>query len=80
VSDFEVEPPALAHATHHRFDGIEFWTAPNAIGPILVDGREIVRRLFVTVRDSVWREIEPREDRLDVDGAETGQVRIGALH
>jgi hypothetical protein len=48
------------------------------IGAITRDGRELVRRLFVTVRDHNWREISPCEWR--VEEGDEGKLRIEARH
>lgn len=43
------------------------WIQHNAIGPVLSGGHEIVRRIFVTVRDRNWREVPASHWVSDVD-------------
>lgn len=49
------------------------------VAPIWCDGREILRRLFVTVRDRQWREIRPTRFEHEVDEA-AGTVSFNARH
>lgn len=52
-------------AVYREQGNLSYWLAPHAIGPILVNGREIIRRIFVTVRNSEWQEIAPDEAGLE---------------
>src|SRR4051794_18085615 len=51
----------------------------GSIGPIWSDGSEIIRRIFVTVRDKNWQEIAPQHWETAVDHA-SGDVLISARH
>jgi len=51
----------------------------GSVGPIWSEGREIIRRIFVTVRDKNWQEIAPREWDTQVDSA-SGRTLISARH
>lgn len=39
----------------------------DGVGPVRCDGKEILRRIFVTVRDWTWREIAPTQWESEVD-------------
>ena len=41
----------------------------NGIGPLWCGGREVLRRIFVTVRDRQWREVAPTHWESDIDEA-----------
>lgn len=49
------------------------------IGPVSCEGREILRRIFVTVRDSDWAEVKPSSWSVEVDERERC-ARISARH
>lgn len=49
------------------------------IAPIWSDGREILRRLFVTVRDRHWREVAPAQFEYALDET-AGTVSFSARH
>lgn len=51
----------------------------GSIGPIWTEGREIIRRIFVTVRDKNWQEIAPQQWDTEVDSA-SGRTLISARH
>lgn len=51
----------------------------GSLGPIYSAGHEIVRRIFVTVRDRNWQEVAPTHWETKVD-AELGTVSLVALH
>ena len=51
----------------------------GSLGPIYSAGHEIVRRIFVTVRDRNWQEITPAYWKTKVD-AERGVVQVSARH
>jgi hypothetical protein len=42
---------------------------PGGCGPIYSEGRELLRRIFVTVRDEEWREITPTEWRSETNAS-----------
>lgn len=49
------------------------------IGPVHCDGREILQRLFVTVRDRAWQEVRPTQFNSRIDQA-ARTVRLSARH
>jgi hypothetical protein len=49
------------------------------VGPIWCDGHEILRRIFVTVRDGRWREVAPTQWETSVDEA-SGSIAFNARH
>src|SRR3569833_960032 len=51
----------------------------GSIGPIWCEGRELIRRLFVTVRDERWQEVAPAEWVSEYD-ALSESVSISARH
>src|SRR5262249_7334532 len=51
----------------------------GSFGPFVSGGQEVLRRIFVTVRDKNWREIAPVEWDCAVDGDGRG-LRISARH
>jgi hypothetical protein len=51
----------------------------GSLGPIYSAGHEIVRRIFVTVRDRNWQEVAPTHWETKVD-PEHGTVSLVALH
>ena len=51
----------------------------GSIGPVWFEGRELIRRLFVTVRDEQWQEIAPKEWTSDIDEL-SATVFISARH
>lgn len=51
----------------------------GSLGPIHSAGHEIVRRIFVTVRDRNWQEVAPTDWETKVD-AEHGRVALFARH
>lgn len=51
----------------------------GAIGPVWCDGYEILRRIFVTVRDRKWQEIAPQEWNTEVN-EESRTASISARH
>lgn len=59
---------AVADVVHH-----------GSIGPIRSGGCEIIRRIFVTVRDKNWQEVAPQQWSTEVD-RESGNVLISARH
>jgi hypothetical protein len=66
--------------TVHSYGNVEYRLAPNSIGPIFAGGREIVRRIFVTVRDAGWNEIEPQSHVLEADASAPGTATVGGEH
>jgi hypothetical protein len=51
----------------------------GSIGPIYSAGHEIVRRIFVTVRDRNWQEVAPTDWEPKID-SERGRVSLVARH
>jgi len=51
----------------------------GSIGPVWFEGREFIRRLFVTVRDEQWQEVAPKEWTSDIDEP-SATVSISARH
>ncbi|HEX2100323.1 MAG TPA: hypothetical protein VHF69_06660, partial [Candidatus Synoicihabitans sp.] len=51
----------------------------GSLGPIHSAGHEIVRRIFVTVRDRNWQEVAPADWQANID-AEHGRVAVYARH
>jgi hypothetical protein len=39
----------------------------DGVGPVWCDGREILRRIFVTVRDANWKEVPPTQWNSEID-------------
>jgi hypothetical protein len=52
---------------------------PNGFGPFYSGHREILRQIFVSVRDRHWREISPTEWNCSVDEARR-EVSVEAQH
>ena len=59
--------------------GLQALVGAGWIGPIHCAGREIIRRLFVTVRDRNWQEIPPTRFRSISDNSR-GTVTLSARH
>lgn len=53
--------PDSPTAERHVAGDVEFLTAGADVRRVTVRGREVVRRIFVTVRDADWREVPPIE-------------------
>src|SRR6185369_14473708 len=49
------------------------------VAPVWCEGREILRRIFVTVRDRQWREVSPTRFEHAIDEA-CGSVTFNARH
>src|SRR4051794_19096886 len=52
---------------------------PAGIGKVWCEGREILQRIFVTVRDSHWAEIPPSQFESSIDES-TGTAVLRARH
>jgi hypothetical protein len=52
---------------------------PDGIGKVWYEGREILQRIFVTVRDSHWAEIPPSQFESSIDES-TGAAILRARH
>src|SRR4051794_30522219 len=52
---------------------------PDGIGKVWHEGREILQRIFVTVRDSHWAEIPPSQFESSIDKS-TGTAVLRATH
>src|SRR5437764_11039234 len=52
---------------------------PDGIGKVWYEGREILQRIFVTVRDSHWAEITPSQFESSIDES-TGTAILRAKH
>src|SRR6266702_1164035 len=53
--------------------------APDGVGPVWCDRREVLRRVFVTVRDRQWREVAVTHWESSIDEAR-GTVILNARH
>jgi len=65
-----------AHSPHSSLRDL---IGPGYIGPIWSGGQEILRRIFVTVRDGQWREVAPTQWETSVDQA-SGSIVFNARH
>ena len=52
----------------------------GSVGPLWAGDLEIVRRIFVTVRDRAWREIAPSEWRVSLDAANPRSAHLKTRH
>jgi hypothetical protein len=52
---------------------------PNGFGPFHCEGREILRQIFVTLRDRQWQEISPTQWNCRIDD-EAGRISVEARH
>jgi D-apionolactonase len=68
-----------AMEAHSPGSSLRDLVGPGYVGPIWCDGHEILRRIFVTVRDGRWREVAPTQWETSVDEA-SGSVVFNARH
>ena len=59
--------------------GLRSLVSPDGVGPVWCDGREVLRRVFVTVRDRQWREIAATHWKSSIDEAQ-GTATLSARH
>ena len=52
---------------------------PNGFGPFYCEGREILRQIFVTLRDRRWHEISPTQWNCHIDDR-AGRISVEARH
>lgn len=66
-------------AAHSLSSSVQDLIGEGWIGPVHCGGREIIRRIFITVRDRNWLEVQPTKFESVIDQA-TRTVRLSARH
>src|SRR4051812_12951893 len=72
--------PAFPGQEPHRrtVGNVTYHLASPVVGPIRIDGDEIIRRIFVTVRSAGWVETPPQD--VGIEEERPGYVRLSALY
>jgi hypothetical protein len=73
------KPGSNAEGSFVQSDAFSYWLGRADVSEIAWHDREIIRRLFVTVRDQVWQETPPVEWHVDLSNSPTS-VSFKARH
>ena len=77
-------PPIVGRtdaAVRHRVGSVSFRSEATGIRSLVVSGTEVVRRIFITVRDTSWREVPPTAWSSEVDEGEgSWRLRLAASY